>query len=272
MSNLAWYTLMSIQIIAESLPISSSGHVALVAMIAGFSAQDLVSVVHMNGSWLSQQLMARSIDYFLHGPTCIIVALFFYDRWMALLKAWRKTWPTISTLIFYVAIADIITGLFFVGFRCLPVSSFPLGLGFLITALMLSSLFYCKRDGESLTISKMLVLGIVQGFALLPGISRFASTYTAARWLALSPRHALETAWMIQMPLMVVSFLYSLIVFWQIGIPDQLLNMESAFVMMGASIGGWYALRFAAYVSSRKKMWWFACYMIVPLILWVLFK
>ena len=110
----------------------------------------------------------------------------------------------------------------------------------------------------------MIVLGVVQGFALLPGISRFASTYTAARWLSLSPRHALETAWMIQMPLMGVSFLHSLIIFWQIGIPDQVLNMETALVMMGASIGGWYALRFAAYVSDRKKMWWFACYMVVP--------
>jgi len=152
------------------------------------------------------------------------------------------------------------------------VGQFPLGVGFAVTALSLASLTWCTKDRGSLTMAKMIVLGVVQGCALLPGVSRFASTYTAARWLSLSPRHALETAWIIQMPLMGVSFVYSLITFGYIGIPDQILNMNTAFVMMGASIGGWYALRFAAYVSARQKMWWFACYMGIPFIAWILCK
>jgi len=272
MSNLAWYAIIMTQIITESLPISSSGHVALLCMIFGITPYDFVSVQSVSTSWLTQQLMARSVDHFLHGPTLIIVAMFFYHRWMGLIIGWRKTLPIIYRLILYVGIADFITGLFFIGLRWAPVYSFPLGLGFAITALALASLCWCKKEGETLTIYKMMVLGLVQGLALLPGISRFGSTYVAARWLSLSPRHALETAWTIQMPLMGISFLHSLIIFWQRGIPDQVLNMNTAFVMMGASIGGWYALRFAAYVSARKKMWWFACYMVVPFVLWVLCK
>jgi undecaprenyl-diphosphatase len=272
MSNLAWYATIMTQIITESLPISSSGHVALLCMIFGVTPYDFVSVQSENASWLTQQLMARSVDHFLHGPTLIIVAIFFYRRWMTLLTGWRKTLPIIYRLICYVGIADFITGLCFIGLRLAPLHSFPLGLGFAITALALASLSYVKKSGESLTIYKMIILGLVQGCALLPGISRFASTYAAARWLSLSPRHALEASWMIQVPLMGISFLYSLIIFWQKGIPDQVLNMGTAFVMMGASIGGWYALRFAAYVSTRKKMWWFACYMVVPFIIWVLYK
>lgn len=272
MSNLVWYGIICTQIIMESLPVSSSGHIALFSLIFGITAYDFIPSTYTHGSWLTQQLMARSMEHFLHGPTCLIVALFFYNRWMFLCKNWRRTMPIIGTLIGYVAIADAITALFFIGFRCVPVHYFPLGLGFVITACALASLVGCAREGESLTINKMIILGLVQGFALLPGISRFASTYAAARWLALSPRKALETSWMIQMPLMGVSFLHSLIVFWQIGFPDQILNMHTAFVMMGASIGGWYALRFAAYASDREKMWWFACYMAVPLMVWVLFK
>lgn len=273
MNNLAWYGIIIIQIITESLPISSSGHLALFGIITGFSAHDIVPRLGANVSWLMRQLTMRSVDHFLHGPTCIIVALFFRNRWIALLKYWRKTMPMIFKLILYVGIADLITGLCFIGLRCAPIASFPLGLGFAITALLLGSLLICPDNkSESLTASKMILLGAAQSFALLPGVSRFACTYTAARWLSLSPRHALETSWMIQMPLMVVSFLHSLIIFWQIGIPDQVLNMETALVMMGASIGGWYALRFAAYASARKKMWWFASYMVLPLIVWVLYK
>ena len=273
MNNLAWYSMICTQIVTESLPISSSGHVALLAMIVGFSAHNGTLLNDAHASWLQQQLMMRSIDHFLHGPTCIIVLLFFYRRWSTLLKNWRKTNHIIAQLIGYAAVADCITAMFFVSFRLVPVYWFPLGLGFAVTACALASLIWCQKEGQSLTIGKMIVLGVVQGLALLPGVSRFASTYTAARWLSLSPGKAFEVSWMIQMPLMGVSFLHSLIIFYQMGIPDQILNMGTAFVMMGASIGGWYALRYAAYVSDREKMWWFSCYMIVPLMLWViLFK
>jgi len=272
MTNVAWYGIIITQIITESLPISSSGHVALLCMLLGFSLYDMVPITTIPQSWLMQQLMARSIDHFLHGPTIFIVALFFYHRWTALLKYWRRTLPMMVKLACYVGIADCITGLFFLGLRYAPVSTFPLGIGFVITALALASLAWCTKQGESLTARKAIMLGIVQGCALLPGVSRFATTYTVARWLALSPRHALETAWMIQMPLMGISFIHSLIVFWQIGIPDQILNMDTAFVMMVASIGGWYALRCAAYVSDRQKMWWFAYYMVIPFVVWTLGK
>ena len=77
MNNLAWYSMICTQIVTESLPISSSGHVALLAMIVGFSAHNGTLLNDAHASWLQQQLMMRSIDHFLHGPTCIIVLLFF---------------------------------------------------------------------------------------------------------------------------------------------------------------------------------------------------
>jgi undecaprenyl-diphosphatase len=272
MNNLAWYAIIITQIVAESLPISSSGHVALLSMVLGFSVHDMMPSMIANGSWLTQELKARSVDHFLHGPTFFIVALFFYQRWSALLKCWRRTTPMIIRLILCVGIADAITALFFIARRYIPLHTFPLGLGFIITGMVLASLAWCTRQGGKLNIRNAIILGIVQGCAMLPGVSRFATTYAAARWLSLSDRHALETAWMIQMPLMGISFLHSLIIFWQIGIPDQILNLHIAFVMLGASIGGWYALRFAAYVSDRQKMWWFACYMVLPFVVWVLYR
>jgi undecaprenyl-diphosphatase len=272
MTNLAWYAIIITQIIAESLPISSSGHVALVSMILGICAYGIMPSGVPNGSWLAQELKARSVDHFLHGPTFFIVALFFYHRWAALLKCWRRTLPMIMKLILYVGITDGITGLFFIARRYIPLASFPLGAGFIITGLVLASLAWCTRQGGKLNVKNAIILGLVQGCAMLPGVSRFATTYAAARWLSLSDRHALETAWMIQMPLIGISFLHSLIIFRQIGIPDQILNLHTAFVMMGASIGGWYALRFAAYASEQQKMWWFAYYMVLPFVVWVFYR
>lgn len=272
MTNLAWYAVIITQIIAESLPISSSGHVALVSMFLGLSFCDATPSVTAPASWLREELKARSFDHFLHGPTFFIVALFFYRRWIALLQCWRKTLPMIIWLIVCVGIADGITALFFIARRFLSLSAFPLGVGFIITGLLLASLAWCTRSGGKMNVRNAIILGLVQGCAMLPGVSRFAATYAAARWLSFSDRHALETAWMIQVPLMGVSFLHSLIIFWQIGFPDQVLNPYTALVMLGASIGGWYALRFAAYASNRQKMWWFACYMVLPFVVWVLYR
>lgn len=272
MINLAWYAMIITQIIAESLPISSSGHVALVSMIIGVSGCSIMLNEGPQGSWLAEELKARSIDHFLHGPTFFIVALFFYRRWIALLQCWRRTLPMILRLTLYVGVADVITACFFVARRYIPVAHFPLGAGFIITALALASLAWCERRGGKLNIRNAIILGFVQGSAMLPGVSRLATTYTAARWLSLSDRHALEAAWMIQMPLIGISFLHSLIIFWQIGIPDQILNPHTALVMMGASIGGWYGLRLVAYLSNRQKMWWFAYYMVVPFVVWVLYR
>lgn len=272
MNNLTWYAVILTQIIVESLPISSSGHVALICMIFGCMAREIALSAPVHGSWLRAELQLRSIDHFLHGPTFIIVAAFFYRRWSALLRCWRKTMRMIGCLIVYVGIADAVTGLFFIARRYIPLNQFPLGAGFIITGLVLTSLAFCSRKGGKLNVRNALILGIVQGCAMLPGVSRFATTYTAARWLSFSDRHALETAWMIQMPLMGISFLHSLIIFWQMGIPAQILNLHIAFVMLGASIGGWYALKLAAYLSDRRKMWWFAYYMVVPFVVWVLYR
>lgn len=271
MSSWVWYNFISVQIIAESLPISSSGHLALLALLLNRSLCDVVVLSSGQNSWLLQQLSVRTIDYFLHGPTCIIVALFFYNRWIIFLTQWHRTIHIAMTLLWYVVIADSITLAWFLLLRSISFY-FPLGFGFFITACALASLQWCKEQQQSLTSSKMIILGIVQSIALLPGISRFGSTYVAARWLGLAPRKALEISWLIQMPLMGASFLYSLIVFWQLGIPDQVLNIGTALVMMGASIGGWYALRIAAYASNHNRMWWFACYLIIPFMLWALFK
>lgn len=271
MNTQAWYVVLTTQIITESLPISSSGHVALVKMFYDVPTY-IDTSLYADASWLHQQLIAKSIDHFLHVPTVLILALFFYDRWFAMLKNWRRTLPIIARLIMYVSIADLITGLFFIASRFMPTCVIPLVYGFITTAVLLVSLKWCKKEGASLTISKMVVLGLVQGCALLPGVSRFGLTYVTGRWLSLSPRKAFETSWMVHAPLLVVSCMHTLFIFWQIGIPDQLLNMGTAFVMMGATIGAWYALRCAAYMSNHNTMWWFAGYMIVPIVLWVLFS
>lgn len=272
MTNFAWYAFIITQIIAESLPISSSGHVALVGIILGFSLYDFMPNRALSDSWLTQELKARSIDHFMHGPTFLIITFFFYSRWTALLKYWRRTLPMLAKLVVCVGIADSITACFFVARRYMALSNFPLGAGFIVTGLVLASLAWCNRRGGSLNVNNAIILGLVQGCAMLPGVSRLATTYTAARWLSFSDRHALEVAWMIQAPLIGISFLHSLIIFEQNGIPDQILNPQTALVMMGAGIGGWYGLQLVAYLGNRKKMWWFACYMVIPIIAWLIYR
>lgn len=121
---------------------------------------------------------------------------------------------------------------------------------------------------DRFTPTKALIIGLVQGIALLPGISRLATTYTAARWLGLHPRKAFEISWLIAVPLFlaasaqgVYKIMYMPEVHW--------LVVGALPYIIGAGIVAYGALKITAHLFYTHKAWWFGLYMIVP-ICWAL--
>jgi undecaprenyl-diphosphatase len=246
------------QIIAESFPISSSSHVRLLEMY-----------LHRIGfaSWLSS--VPKYFVDFLHLPTLCILLLFFGNRWLSPLLHLHESWSEFAPFVLRVGLACGVTIAFYIiwsatGWRDL----FPMKLGLLITAALLLSLLFVpqtsnNQNSEQLpapTISTALWLGGVQGLALLPGISRMAATFVAARWKGLSSEHALEFSCAIEVPLIGAAVIRSLLELVASPNGIQLLNGPSALVMLFSGIIAYYCFYLTWLLAISDRFWWFGLY------------
>jgi len=194
------FGLVCLQIVIESLPVSSSGNCVLWTHLMELYTNIKTCAVPVD------------IDFLLHGPTIVVVGLYFFDTiWWYLLHI-RQMYKQIVSFSVMCFISGFITALLYVPIRQCKLVTIPLWVGFVITAALLFSLVRCKQKETKkiLTWQDVVVLGLVQGCALLPGISRFASTYVAARWLGFYNYHAFGYSFAVQLPLLGAAFLKGL--------------------------------------------------------------
>lgn len=239
------------QIVLESFPVSSSGHVQLLAQICPVLPA------------LPQQVLS-AFDYALHLPTVCVVALFFRRAWSFPFIHLRRCRRLVFKISAYTASATIVT-LAGYGLRSLvPFQIVPLPLGFFITMCSLLSLRRCpEKPYAKLDFKKVLVLGLLQACALSPGISRFAITFVGARRLGIPARRAFEISFLIQWPLIVCASLYGIYVLHADSL--ELLNPALMCVMLCSSGVAYAGLYMQTYMIQKKIMWRWGIYMCVPL-------
>lgn len=262
-----FYLWLVVQIVVESLPISSSGHCALLERIAKY-----FGVVIPDGVMYIDSIAIKTelVEHYTHGVTMLILAIYFFDRWFFLLKHIGRCYKIIGRLIGLAFIADCCTAIFYGIFHAYGKPPLPLGVGFIITALILGASRKAPVNKQAvLTWQKAILLGIVQGIALLPGISRFASTYVAARYLALTPERALATSFMIQWPLIAAAFAQSLYAIMQYPPAMILFRCDILIVLGVAGIIAYGLFSWAARMAYTNNFWKFGLYMGVPVILWL---
>jgi len=254
----------------ESLPISSSGHVALVEKLLtkyGFSFQPLNSMV--------------DIDFVLHGPTIIILLIYFFNEWwhmifnkefnINLLCKKEVIYSLLSPMIF-IGVADLITVLFYYSglAQYLFIKQSFLPIGFVITAFSLYSTRYAtnSQNAKKLwSIQDGILLGIVQGFSLLPGISRFGATYSAGRLLCgYSNFQAFSISFLIQLPLLCSAFIKGIIFIEKSSeLMIKLFSFTTLLVIVLVSILSYYLLYFVGKIIEKNKFYYFAFYMAIPI-------
>lgn len=184
-----------LQGVTEFLPVSSSGHLALAGIL--FHIQDA----------------GLTLNVLLHVGTLIATAIIFRvrlrDAFMSGVRAILKpelfrTSPGGKDALF-VILASIPTAM--IGFSLrdqLEVwtqSPLFLGLGFLTTSVLLVSTRFV-RPGliEHPVWQVALLLGLAQGFALLPGVSRSGTTIAVALFLGVKRERAFELSMLMSVP------------------------------------------------------------------------
>lgn len=257
---LCFYVLIILQIVVESFPVSSSGHAYI--FLHWLEKLQYTIPEYAHSSWF---------NHLLHLPTIIILTFFYAKKcWPMLLHPWRYRNIIVRSLCI-VFIADVITSLWYVIVAVYPLSKQYVGIGFIMTLLILYSLQYVPRRLQRISWQSVAVLlGFVQGVALLPGISRFAATYAVARWCGYLPDRSFALSWMVAYPLFCVAALHGLLRIGLGGIPTELLQPACVVSIISAMVVAWYALQYVYAMAMRRTLWKLYRYMIIPFALWAL--
>ena len=266
---LHFYVLVTTQIVTESLPISSSGHEILLSCLMHLLDSNLI---------LSPLMCSDTISYFFNIPTVILVPIFFFNRWWPIVKAWRRTWRIFIKIACYAWVACAVTASLFLLIRSLTIR-IPLWISFGITAVLLFSLAYAPPQAsheatpgtaernKKLSVWYAIALGLVQGCAFFPGLSRLAAVYVVARWFGFNAQRAFEITWLVQWPLVVGASGVSMLMLYLNPTMSYFISPTLLCIMVVAAFVSYLCLGWTYRMALAHRLHWIAMYMIIPLLL-----
>jgi len=227
-----------IQAATEFLPISSSGHLALISNL----------VAHQN------------LFYFtvLHMASLIAVIIFTRKELICLLrldKNYRQLWIHLVIA----TIPAILCGIFLKHVIEKAFSSFIcLGIAFIFTGIVLFTTKF-KRPKASLNIRNSVIIGIFQALALFPGVSRSGMTISAALLLGMDAEKAARFSFLLFIPLCLGAFVSELGRFY--------INLQVIIPFLVCFIFSLLFLNILLIIAKKGKFWMFSAYCILAGIL-----
>ena len=232
-----------VQGVGEFLPISSSGHLVLFNQIFSTNADFLFFSVMLHFASLFAVLfvLKKEVLYLVKNPFSALS-----------LKLCLATLPTVVIVLCFKAFFENAFGGAY-----LPVC-------FMITAvlLFLTELFSQKKSSKKLTKKSALLVGIAQGLAVLPGISRSGATISAALLCGVGRENASKFSFLLSVPIILSSVLFEIIdgislnkPLFDVGIGQTLIAFVAAFVV------GVISVKFMLKTFQKIKLWWFSIYL-----------
>ncbi|MDR0589469.1 MAG: undecaprenyl-diphosphate phosphatase [Spirochaetaceae bacterium] len=236
----------AVQGITEFLPVSSSGHLVLLQRIFKISEPVLV------------------FDTLVHGGTLIaVLVVLWQDIWNIL----RRPWQPLTGLLALATVPAVVFALVFKG----PIdrafeSAAGLGFAFLITAAalgiseILSKRSGRLRDGGAMTGLDALIIGILQGIAIIPGVSRSGLTLSGALSRGLERGFAARFSFLLSIPAILGALVFQVKDLGGgpggggIG-PGPLIAGTAA-----AAAVGFFSIKFMLKLVRERSLWGFAAY------------
>ena len=275
-----------LQGIAEFLPISSSGHLAVAQNLFGLDDIPLL------------------FDVFLHLATLAAVCLYFWRKIWELLKCfgrWISRSPKVKEnskdydvvlaqkdfanrkIIIAIILSTVVTGVMgIITSKLIPNLSIKVTCcGFIITSLFLilssviekrsSKISQNSDDKKNPSVSKVqaLIIGFMQGIGTLPGISRSGSTIAGALFCKVDRSLAGEYSFIISIPAILGAFVLELKdlseVSSTIGAAPVIAGCAAAFA------AGYISLTLLMKMIKKGKLQYFSLYLIPLAILGLIF-
>lgn len=273
-----------LQGIAEFLPISSSGHLAVAQNLFGLEDVPLL------------------YDVMLHLATLLAVFIFFRKKIFRLFKmffCWIFRKPVFEDpdyddilsgtekrgrkTIIAVILSSIVTAI--IGIftsKLIPDLSIKFTCaGFIFTAflLVLSQILAnraaklninkASKDRKGISPLQALFIGFMQGVGTLPGISRSGSTIAGAQIAGIDSATAGEYSFIVSIPAILGAFILELKDIGEVGA-----NIGAVQVLAGcisAFVFGYLSIAFLMNLIKKGRLAWFACYLIPAGVLGLIF-
>lgn len=255
-----------LQGIAEFLPISSSGHLALFEYF--FQIENYEETQMFFTVLLHLGTLASVCVYYWHDVVGMVVeffsmigGLFAKDR-----RYGKKAVPSARRLVFLIIVATLPL------FLVLPiqgkVEAAMAEPKFISVALILTGfiLFFSDRvargrkNERTATVLDAVLVGFAQGIGTLPGISRSGITISAGRFRGFDRSFAVRFSFLMSLPAILGANLLSLIKVIKAGGIDMSLIPMYLVGTIVAAVVGYFAIRLVNLLSDKGKFGAFAWY------------
>lgn len=232
-----------VQGLTEFLPVSSSGHLVLLQSIFGIQNNVVL------------------FDIILHMGTLLAVIIVYRKTLFGMIK------KPFQPKVFKLALATLITVIIALLFKDFFVESFDgsfLIVGFLITAVFLIiAEIITKRVKINTPLSYFNagVMGLFQGIAMMPGISRSGSTIVSGIVQGVDKSEATDFSFLLSIPIIIGSCVFEFS-----NVNFSTIDMNIWFLIVGfiiAFISGLFAIKIMLRIVQKAKLYYFSIYLII---------
>ncbi|MCK5262401.1 MAG: undecaprenyl-diphosphate phosphatase [Gammaproteobacteria bacterium] len=252
-----------VQGLTEFLPISSSAHLILVPVITNWPDQGL------------------AFDVAVHAGTLTAVVLYFRKELAKMFVEWlgslRGKHTPDSRLAWAVLLGTIPVGLAGLLFKDVISDHLRTPLVIAVTTIFFGILLWLadrnknlNRDEHSLQWKDVLIIGVAQAIALIPGTSRSGITITAALMLGLTRQSAARFSFLLSIPVIVLAGGLETLEYVQVASITDI-----NFLMIGAmisAVSAYACIHFFLKLLERISMMSFVIYrMILGVVLLLMF-
>ena len=198
-----------VQGLTELLPISSSAHLAIIPWLFDWTKSESFTVAF------------QSFDVALHFGTLLAIGIFFFKDWILLIKGGYNQIKGHKSqegkMFWYIVLATIPGGIIgflldhFVGDKLEQ----PLIIGIALIAMGIALYLidkHCKSKTtyENMTLKQTFLIGLSQGLAFIPGVSRSGVTMTTGRLMGIDRASTAKYSFLLSTPIVLAATLYKM--------------------------------------------------------------
>lgn len=237
-----------VQGLTEFLPVSSSGHLVLFQNLFGIHEA------------------TQAFTILLHVATLIAVFIYYWkDIWALICHPFQRTTllliaGTIPTVIIALLFNDTFESIFGAG-------KF-IGFNFILTGLIL---LYAdtrkngKKKIRNMSVFDSLVVGTLQGLAILPAVSRSGMTISASLARGMDRENAARYSFLLSIPAILGGMVLTIkdMITGEVVLSEAIGTIPMIIGFITAAISGYFAIRFMVNIIKNGKLKWFSVYVFI---------
>ncbi len=250
-----------IQGLTEFLPVSSSGHLVIFQRFFGLMEPEIFFDVCLHIGTLVAVVFYFRTDLFQIVRSVIVQGLLLIKKEVILKDALDEPDVKMAVLIVIGLVPTAIIGLLIDNVaEILYASILITGIMLIVTGCFLwtARRFDSDKDVKNdFTIKKALIIGIIQGFAVIPGISRSGATIVMGLYLGLDRELSAKYSFLMSIPAIFGAAILSL------KDADSMSNISMGVLLPGvlvSCITGYLALSFLVFIVKKGRLYAFAPY------------